>query len=219
MYCWYIRCFIDDDISIPRHAKIGIIFNESLREGNKPRTAPLIDFTAITRDIMAFNSSIPRASISFLSRRAISISSLLLVLAVVLSAESAFGFTSTNTNSQTSFNYCASSSAVKCRLPIIQQPFTESRIPNIALIRTRQSSMSSITALNSQSLPSDETLSSLQQIAIKASKLAGEIILGNADGADVLKTKDSTRDLLTLIDPLCEKVSCYEKSVCDGYGV
>ena len=66
--------------------------------------------------------------------------------------------------------------------------------------------MSSSTALNSQSPPSDETLSSLQQIAIKASKLAGEI-LGNADGADVLKTKDSTRDLLTLIDPLCEKVS------------
>jgi len=65
----------------------------------------------------------------------------------------------------------------------------------------------SSTTLNSQSLPSDETLSSLQQIAIKASKLAGEIILGNADGADVLKTKDSTRDLLTLIDPLCEKVS------------
>jgi len=68
--------------------------------------------------------------------------------------------------------------------------------------------MSSSTALNSQSsLPTDETLSSLQQIAIMASKLAGEIILGNADGADVLKTKDSIRDLLTLIDPLCEKVS------------
>lgn len=72
----------------------------------------------------------------------------------------------------------------------------------------------SSTAINSQSLPSDETLSSLLQIAIKASKLAGEIILGNADGADVLKTKDSTRDLLTLIDPLCEKVSYWSMVVC-----
>jgi len=91
---------------------------------------------------------------------------------------------------------------VKSRLP-----FTSSHKPTESrIIANRRSSMSS-TTLNSQSLPSDETLSSLQQIAIKASKLAGEIILGNADGADVLKTKDSTRDLLTLIDPLCEKVS------------
>jgi len=151
---------------------------------------------------MAVNSSIIRASISVSSRRVISISSSLFVLAVVLSAESVLGFTTTNTNTQTSFNYCASSSAVKSRLP----SFTPSHT-NIASVTTRQI-MPSSTALNSQSsLPTDETLSSLQQIAIKASKLAGEIILGNADGADVLKTKDSKRDLLTLIDPLCEKVS------------
>ena len=166
---------------------------------------------------MAFNSGVVRVSIPVSSRRVISISSLLLVLAVVLSAESAFGFITTNTNSQTSFNYCASSSIVKSRLPI-QQPFTTSHISKTTISTTRQSSMSSTTALNSQSLPTDETLSSLQQIAIKASKLAGEIILGNADGADVLKTKDSTRDLLTLIDPLCEKVSCCYERLC-GCGV
>ena len=153
---------------------------------------------------MAFNIGIIRASISVSSsRRVISISSSLFVLAVVLSAESVLGFTTTNTHSQTSFNFYASSSAVKSRLPT-QQLFTSSHISTTR----RSSSMSSTTALNSQSLPTDEKLSSLQQIAIKASKLAGEIILGNADGADVLKTKDSTRDLLTLIDPLCEKVSC-----------
>ena len=56
-------------------------------------------------------------------------------------------------------------------------------------------------------LPSKETLDSLLSVAINASKQAGEIILGNAGGADVLKSKANSRDLLTLIDPLCEKVS------------
>ena len=60
-----------------------------------------------------------------------------------------------------------------------------------------------------EELPSDETLRSLLNIATKAAKLAGEIILGNAGGADVLETKASSRDLLTLIDPLCEKVRRY----------
>eukprot|EP00571_Detonula_confervacea_P017321 CAMPEP_0172297460 /NCGR_PEP_ID=MMETSP1058-20130122/472_1 /TAXON_ID=83371 /ORGANISM="Detonula confervacea, Strain CCMP 353" /LENGTH=303 /DNA_ID=CAMNT_0013006617 /DNA_START=325 /DNA_END=1236 /DNA_ORIENTATION=+ len=54
-------------------------------------------------------------------------------------------------------------------------------------------------------LPDDETLTLLLDVAIHASKLAGEIILGNAGGADVLKSKANSRDLLTLIDPLCEK--------------
>ena len=60
-----------------------------------------------------------------------------------------------------------------------------------------------------EALPSDETLRSLLNIATKAAKLAGEIILGNAGGVDVLETKASSRDLLTLIDPLCEKVRRY----------
>jgi len=54
-------------------------------------------------------------------------------------------------------------------------------------------------------VPDDETLTSLLDVAVRASKLAGEIILGNAGGADVLKSKANSRDLLTLIDPLCEK--------------
>lgn len=55
-------------------------------------------------------------------------------------------------------------------------------------------------------LPDDGTLTKLLDVAVRASVLAGEIILGNAGGADVLKSKANSRDLLTLIDPLCEKV-------------
>jgi hypothetical protein len=55
-------------------------------------------------------------------------------------------------------------------------------------------------------LPPSETLDKLLTVAIDASKQAGDIILGNAGGADVLKSKANSRDLLTLIDPLCEKV-------------
>lgn len=43
-------------------------------------------------------------------------------------------------------------------------------------------------------------------MAIDASKQAGDIIIGNAGGAEVTERKANTRDLLTLIDPLCEKV-------------
>ena len=55
-------------------------------------------------------------------------------------------------------------------------------------------------------LPPSETLDELLTVAINASKQAGDIILGNSGGADVLKSKANSRDLLTLIDPLCEKV-------------
>mmetsp|Transcript_57004 Transcript_57004/g.121035 ORF Transcript_57004/g.121035 Transcript_57004/m.121035 type:complete len:339 (+) Transcript_57004:130-1146(+) len=58
---------------------------------------------------------------------------------------------------------------------------------------------------NEIELPPGETLDSLLDVAVRASKHAGEIILGNAGGADVLKSKANSRDLLTLIDPLCEK--------------
>ncbi|KAL7458096.1 hypothetical protein ACHAWC_009615 [Mediolabrus comicus] len=54
-------------------------------------------------------------------------------------------------------------------------------------------------------LPPSETLDKLLAVAIDASKQAGDIILGNSGGADVLKSKANSRDLLTLIDPLCEK--------------
>ena len=49
-------------------------------------------------------------------------------------------------------------------------------------------------------------LNQILQVAIDASKKAGEIIRGNAGGAEVTERKANSRDLLTLIDPLCEKV-------------
>jgi hypothetical protein len=55
--------------------------------------------------------------------------------------------------------------------------------------------------------PADqETLKIVLSVAIEASRKAGDIILGNAGGAQVTKSKANSRDLLTLIDPLCEKV-------------
>eukprot|EP00980_Cylindrotheca_fusiformis_P020716 scaffold7738_cov133-Cylindrotheca_fusiformis.AAC.25 len=41
-------------------------------------------------------------------------------------------------------------------------------------------------------------------VAIDASRKAGDIILGNSEGAEVSKSKENSRDLLTLIDSLCE---------------
>jgi hypothetical protein len=49
-------------------------------------------------------------------------------------------------------------------------------------------------------------LQQVLDVAIDASRKAGAIILGNAGGAEVTKSKANSRDLLTLIDPLCEKV-------------
>jgi hypothetical protein len=51
-----------------------------------------------------------------------------------------------------------------------------------------------------------ELLDQVLEVAIEASKKAGEIILGNAGGSAVTERKANSRDLLTLIDPLCEKV-------------
>ncbi|EED86243.1 predicted protein, partial [Thalassiosira pseudonana CCMP1335] len=67
------------------------------------------------------------------------------------------------------------------------------------------SSSSNNNSNNNIDLPSSETLDLLLSTAIAASQKAGEIILGNAGGAEVLKSKANSRDLLTLIDPLCEK--------------
>lgn len=52
----------------------------------------------------------------------------------------------------------------------------------------------------------DALLDEVLQVAIDASKKAGDIILQNSKGADVSECKANSRDLLTLIDPLCEKV-------------
>ena len=50
-------------------------------------------------------------------------------------------------------------------------------------------------------------LDKVLKVAVDASKRAGDIILGNAGGAEVTQNKANSRDLLTMIDPLCEKVS------------
>lgn len=71
-------------------------------------------------------------------------------------------------------------------------------------VRIRKPTMISESRLDG--LPSDEILDKVLKVAIDASKKAGDIILGNAGGADVTKCKANSRDLLTLIDPMCEKV-------------
>ena len=52
----------------------------------------------------------------------------------------------------------------------------------------------------------DATLDQVLAVAIDASQKAGDIIVGNAGGAEVTERKANSRDLLTLIDPLCEKM-------------
>jgi len=52
----------------------------------------------------------------------------------------------------------------------------------------------------------EKVLDRVLEVAIDAAKKAGEIILGNAGGAEVTNRKANSRDLLTLIDPMCEKV-------------
>ena len=49
-------------------------------------------------------------------------------------------------------------------------------------------------------------MAELLEVAISASKKAGAIIKEHAYGAKLERTKANARDLLTLIDPLCEKV-------------
>jgi myo-inositol-1(or 4)-monophosphatase len=53
--------------------------------------------------------------------------------------------------------------------------------------------------------PDEELLEQVLQVAIDAAKTAGDIILGNAGGAAVTERKANSRDLLTLIDPMCEE--------------
>jgi myo-inositol-1(or 4)-monophosphatase len=59
--------------------------------------------------------------------------------------------------------------------------------------------------MSAPSLPSVDILNKILTVAVDASKKAGDIIVGNAGGARVTQSKANSRDLLTLIDPLCEK--------------
>jgi myo-inositol-1(or 4)-monophosphatase len=53
--------------------------------------------------------------------------------------------------------------------------------------------------------PDDALLEEILQVAQAASQEASGIIANNARGAAVVQTKSTSRDLLTLIDPLCER--------------
>ena len=63
-----------------------------------------------------------------------------------------------------------------------------------------------VTATPATSTMTSVLLDRILQVAIDASKKAGDIILGYAGGAEVTERKANSRDLLTLIDPLCEQV-------------
>mmetsp|Transcript_10140 Transcript_10140/g.15217 ORF Transcript_10140/g.15217 Transcript_10140/m.15217 type:complete len:322 (+) Transcript_10140:76-1041(+) len=52
----------------------------------------------------------------------------------------------------------------------------------------------------------ESELKSILSVAASAAKKAGDIIVSHSGGADVTKTKANPRDLLTLIDPLCEEI-------------
>ena len=71
-------------------------------------------------------------------------------------------------------------------------------------------SRKTMTSSNTKDHPSNNhdvlLLDLVLQVAIEASKKAGDIIVGNAGGAEVTERKANSRDLLTLIDPMCEKV-------------
>jgi myo-inositol-1(or 4)-monophosphatase len=74
--------------------------------------------------------------------------------------------------------------------------------PHPCDIRRRCTRLSSVLAMDDVSVVLDQ----IQEVAVAASKKAGTIILGNAGGAAVTECKANSRDLLTLIDPLCEEV-------------
>lgn len=65
---------------------------------------------------------------------------------------------------------------------------------------------SNVDSQSASSMPDDTILQQVLDLAIEASQKAGEIIRQNSGGADVVETKSTSRDLLTLVDPLCEKV-------------
>lgn len=73
-------------------------------------------------------------------------------------------------------------------------------IPSTASKRSLNSNMSN----KNIAVPSEETLSLILATAEEAARKAGNIILANSQGAEVTKTKANSKDLLTLIDPMCE---------------
>lgn len=60
-----------------------------------------------------------------------------------------------------------------------------------------------------RSLNSDTLLEECLSVAVDAAQRAGEIIRSYDQGAAVVNHKANSRDLLTVVDPLCEKVRKY----------
>jgi len=89
-------------------------------------------------------------------------------------------------------------------LPSIVESFASLSIPSVTT-GTGRSAVTTTCTMTAATI-NDEILDKLLKVAIDASKQAGDIIIGNAGGAEVTERKANTRDLLTLIDPLCEKV-------------
>ena len=75
-----------------------------------------------------------------------------------------------------------------------------------AMNQVNDDDVSTSTTTTTTTATNAKLLNQILQVAIDASKKAGEIIRGNAGGAEVTERKANSRDLLTLIDPLCEKV-------------
>lgn len=72
-------------------------------------------------------------------------------------------------------------------------------------VPTKLSASPSSTTSSSSSSDEETTLKEILQVAMKASAKAAAIIAENSSGSAVVELKSTNRDLLTLIDPLCEQ--------------
>ena len=93
---------------------------------------------------------------------------------------------------------------------LLERSFCFQQGLSIQCRRFQQVSSSSSTILKDGNIkeiyPDDDSLiDEILQVAIEASKAAGSIIKENADGSSVVEKKSTSRDLLTEIDPKCEK--------------
>jgi myo-inositol-1(or 4)-monophosphatase len=128
----------------------------------------------------------------------------LLLVQLLLSSDTvtAFIFVPTVPTAHKVISSCPTISA----MVVSSSPFLLRRMPATPLaIQTHLlASTKQKDDIDSDTVPT-ELLEEVLRVAIEASKKAGEIILGNAGGAEVTQRKANSRDLLTLIDPLCEQ--------------
>ena len=95
---------------------------------------------------------------------------------------------------------------VTTRIPIHNNYQAKTTLPVYhGSLFTLSSSSESLSEKDHTDLFDPELLTKVLSVATGAAKKAGDIILGNSGGAEVAERKANSRDLLTLIDPLCEK--------------